>query len=340
MNVFRKRRRPLMHDQSYGRNASRMISAADFGYILEAARVETYNPIPGYYVDFMGVKTRVDMIPWAEGPLRQMNLQSDMKPQLPIPDDGYRSGVEEYVGLVHSVNACTSPNFFVVELGAGQAPWVVSGLTYARRLGLKARGIAVEANSARCDWAVKLSEDNELTAQKMSIMRKNSLIEIIRKNKSDVLVLQNAIWTSSKWLKFPQIDDRDMGARPELGRSSKRTVKDYRGNSLPTENVYGIGLGHILDAIPIIDLLHVDLQGSEFVILEKFIDALEKKVKFIGLGTHSRYIEGNFQEMLLLRNWSLLIDQPSESNFLGARPSLEGFTLKDGYQFWANNNFT
>jgi hypothetical protein len=317
-----------------------MISEAEYENILEAARVETFEQIPEHHIDFMGVKTKLDLIPWAEGILRQMKLQEYLKPRLPIPDDGYRSGVEEYVGLVHSVNSCTSTNFLVVELGAGQAPWVVSGLTHARRLGLKPRGIAVEANSTRCDWAVKLSEDNGFTSTKMSIKKVDSLIDIIREVKSDILILQNAIWTSDKWLKFPRIDDRDMGARPVSGRLTQGSQHDYRGNKLPTENLYGISLRHILDAVPMIDLLHVDLQGSEFAILEKFIFLLEEKVKFIGLGTHSRFIEGNFQEMLLKRNWSLLIDSPSESNFLGVRPSLEAFTLKDGYQFWKNNSLT
>ena len=72
---------------------------------------------------------------------------------------------------------------------------------------------------------------------------------------------------------------------------------------------------------------------------QAFATLIEQKVRFLAVGTHNRYVEGMLQETLLPREWALLMESPSTSMFDGVKPTLTGFTVQDGNQFYANSRF-
>jgi len=315
----------------FGNGLHRPIPAGEFEEILEAIRCPALPPHDNTFrVDWMGVRTRLRMMPWTPE-----HLHVDVYPDLPIPTDMYRSEAEEYVGLALSLlNERTT--YRIIEVGAAWAPWVVAGMVVARNLGKQARGIAVEADKLRADWAMQHAADNGIDA----ILIEGSSAQIREQVKTHrqsplMLVVRAACWHEETTLRFPVLDERDMGgaATPESNPSV-----DYRGAHVAHIDVPTVTLATLLDD-DITDLLHIDLQGRELEVLQPNLSVIEQTVRLLAVGTHDRFIEGSLQKQFLSREWALLLDSPSTCVFDGVRPTMAGFTVQDGNQLYANAHF-
>lgn len=278
---------------------------------LEELRVPTPTAEPDLYIDWAGIRTRTGMLPWAPSELAGTTCAD-----LPIPSDGYRSEAEEYVGLAIAL-AGAQETFTLVEVGAGWAPWAVMGAVCAKRVGKRARSVAVEADSTKADWAAQHARDNGLTDE-------------------DFRLIRAAAWHSAGTLRFPVLDADDMGGAVTL---ESEVTMDYRGAHFAHVDVPAVSLLSLIDDPIPTDLLHIDLQGMELEVLLPTLDAIEQHVRFLAVGTHDRYVEGMLQRTLLAREWALLMESPSTAVFDGVKPTLAGFTVQDGNQFYANSRF-
>jgi FkbM family methyltransferase len=314
----------------YGNVNQKQIVPEEYSEYLEMLRIpKSTLPDAGqeFLVDWSGVKTRIPMLPWAP-----QELSGTLSTKLPIPDDGYRSEVEEYVAL--SVSIMNSGDHFnIVEIGAGWSPWVASGVSIAKRMGKSVKGVSIEVDATRCGWAIQHMIDNDIVPHLIS-GDVNDIKEKLAQQwpAADVLVVNAAIWNTFSTLTFPVVGDHDMGGA--VSSSKSRSQIDYRGVDIEHTEVPTCTLRSIGDIVSRIDLLHIDVQGSEFELIEDSVEMIEEFVTYVLVGTHSRLIEGRLQELLLSRGWSLLIDEPSGSSFIGAKPSLAGFTNRDGVQLW------
>jgi FkbM family methyltransferase len=292
------------------------IREAEIPAILEPLRATNLPDDEGIYrVDWAGIRTRIPMLPWAP-----QELTGTTSTALPIPTDGYRSEAEEYVALAVSLTS-DRDSYRVVEVGAGWAPWAVMGVVCAERSGKRARGIAVEAEPRRAEWARQHSADNGV----------DSLITVV----------EAACWNTDTTLSFPVLDEIDMGGAVLSSAASPDGAPsmDYRGAFITHRGVRTVTLHSLLAGDEPTDLLHVDLQGIELEVILPALDLIEQKVRFLAVGTHNRYVEGMLQNTLLRREWALLLESPSTAIFDGVRPSLTGFTIQDGNQLWANSRF-
>ncbi len=297
--------------------------------LLESLR--TQLPIhqdPDFFVDWMGVRTRMSMLSWAP-----QELANTVSSELPIPDDGYRSEAEEYVGLALALERAQS-DFWVMEVGAGWAPWVVSGLVGARDRGLAGRGVAIEAHAEHARWAVRHAHDNGIDVELIE-GSSEEILEGARNSTAPMLVLLAAGWHENTVLEFPDVDAMDMGlavcTMPDSGT-------DYRGAHLPHKKVSAVRLEDLFGALgnPRIDLLHIDVQGVEFDLLHAEARAVQDHAQLMGVGTHSRLAEGQLQDFFLERGWGIIIDEPCEAIFTMTHPTLAGFTVRDGFQLYEN----
>jgi FkbM family methyltransferase len=314
----------------YGNRNQKQINSEEYSEYLEMMRAPKPNLSKthgNFFVDWSGVRTRIPMLPWAP-----QELSGKVSTKLPIPDDGYRSEAEEYVALSVAIMN-SGDQFSIVEIGAGWSPWVASGASIARRMGKKVKGVSVEADASRCKWAVQHMNDNNLRPHLI-----NGDVDSVKSQlneswpEADVLVINAAIWKDFSTLSFPVLSDLDMGGAVSSSRDNHQV--DYRGISIDHVDVPSCTFDSITKLIPKIDLLHIDVQGAEYDFIEHSVDRVEESVTFMLVGTHSRLIEGRIQELLLSKGWSLLIDEPSGSQFNGERPSLTGFTYRDGVQLW------
>ena len=313
---------------SLGNGVSTPIRLEDTRQLLESVRLEELPAEnPEFYIDWMGVQTRIDMLPWAPS-----ELSGTTSKTLPIPDDSYRSEASEYAALALAINRAKD-TFCIVEVGAGWAPWVVSGLVTASRLGLRTRGLAIEANLERAQWALAHAKDNGIDAELIA-GSPIEMVESIRSSTAHMQVVHAAGWIENTYLSFPAVASEDMGVAVCTMTDTKT---DYRGAHLPHVEVPAISLSQILDALATrIDFLPIDVQGVEFELLSSEATAIQSHAVTVGIGTHSRLAEGQLQKFFLSRGWGLRIDEPCTAEFTMTRPTLEGFTVQDGFQLYEN----
>ncbi len=313
---------------SLGNGWTTPIGAADLPALLESMRSPIVpDPHPDFFVDWTGVRTRVAMLPWAP-----TDLAGRVSVDLPIPDDTYRSEDVEYACLGAAL-AAADTTFRVVEVGAGWAPWSVAGIVLARRRGLVARAIAVEADATRAGWAMRHAADNEVTAELITGSTAQITARLAARPPVDLVVVEAAAWHTTTTLQFPDLDDGDMGGAVW---TLPGTDVDYRGAHLSHHDVPAIALGDLLaDDVPT-DLLHVDVQGVECDLLLPASDDIQRSVRQMSVGTTDRLVEGRLQQHFLARGWGLRIDDPCTAVFTMTHPTLAGFTVQDGTQLWEN----
>lgn len=294
-----------------------------------------------FLVDWMGVRTRIPMLPWAPS-----ELAGTTSTELPIPDDGYRSEDFEYAALARAVQGTVGHPLRIIEVGAGWAPWAVAGLVHARHRDQPAIAYAVEADPRKCQWACQHAADNGIEATLVS-SRPGKLAKRVRaaaekwSGSGQLLVIVEAAgWHETTTVEFPDAPTDDMGTAVW---TLPGTDVDYRGAHLRHHKVPAIALEELVTTIrcaggddTVVDLLHIDVQGVEFDLLRECADAVQSNTRLMAVGTHSRLSEGQLQQFFLERGWGLLIDKPCKAHFTMTHPSLSGFTEQDGMQLWEN----
>lgn len=317
------------HVPSLGNGWTVPLTPNDYPALLEVLRDDAVGqPDPGMLVGWDGVRTRVDMLPFAPD-----ELAGTVSTALPIPDDGYRSEAEEYVALAQAITTAVD-TFRIVEVGAGWAPWSVAGIVVARRRGLTATGIAVEADTERSEWAMRHAADNGVAAELVT-GSPDDIAAALREpwGVTELRVVRAAGWHTRTTLQFPDLDTGDMGGAVW---TLPGTDVDYRGAHLAHHDVPSVTMADLLDAPTVTDLLHVDVQGVESRLLIASADDIQSRVRLMAVGTTDRGNEGRLQEFFLPRGWGLAIDEPCTTHFTMTHPTLAGFTVQDGLQLWEN----
>jgi hypothetical protein len=314
---------------SLGNGLTEPIRPSDYPLLLESLRSPALpDAHPDFLIGWDGVRTRVVMLPFAP-----RELAGVVSTDLPIPDDGYRSEDVEYVALAQSL-ASADTTYRIVEVGAGWAPWSVAGIVQARRRGLIASGIAVEADAVRVGWALQHAVDNDVSATLITGSPDEIASQLAQPREGiELLVVQAAGWHTRTTLQFPDLDVRDMGGAVW---TLPGTDVDYRGAHLSHHDVPAVALTDLLSGGAPTDLLHIDVQGVEFDLVEGAVDVIQAHTRLMAIGTTDRYSEGRLQHLLLPRGWGLAIDDPCTAVFTMTHPTLAGFTVQDGLQLWEN----
>ena len=327
---------------SLGNGVSVPITATEIPALLETLRAEHTNASePDMLIDWMGVRTRIPMLPWAPG-----ELAGTVSTALPIPDDGYRSEDVEYAALARALHGVSDHPVRVVEVGAGWAPWAVAAMVQARQRGLPGIAVAVEADPRKCRWAVQHAEDNSIPVSVVT-GKPRQLVKRLREalahddeTGQHLVVVQAAGWVETGTVQFPEAPVDDMGTAVW---TLPGTDVDYRGAHLAHREIPAIAVADLLesicstgtDAAPV-DLLHIDVQGVEFELLQATAGSVQEHTRLMAVGTHNRWSEGQLQYFFLERGWGLLIDSPCTAHFTMTHPTLSGFTEQDGMQLYEN----
>jgi len=189
---------------SLGNGVSKPISEEDTRHLLESVRAIALPDCGAdCFVDWMGIRTRISMLPWAP-----IELAGTTSTALPIPDDAYRSEASEYAALALATNRAVD-TLCIVEVGAGWAPWVVAGLVVAGREGLRGRGIAIEAHLKHAKWAITHAYDNGIEAELMT-GTPTQIIDALRVSATEMQVIHAAGWIENTYMSFPDVAAEDM----------------------------------------------------------------------------------------------------------------------------------
>lgn len=266
-------------------------------------------PAAGMITDFLGIKTRPDFLPWAS------SLAGSVISDLPVPDDGLRAETIEYTAFLTSLEAAPRDTFTMAELGASYAPWLCLGAVLAKRSSRRRLNLtALEASSYFVGLMKQHLQDNAV-----------DLDDHIR-------LVHGALAVAPGMMQFPVV-----GSAWENGGQAvaSQVARDYVGREVRHEQVRAYTIDEVLPHQPI-DFLHVDVQGAEGDVIPASVDFLNRYVRGLFVGTHSRAIEGRLLETLHANGWRLVRERPTKFEYRSDLPSIVGWTARDGGQFWMN----
>ena len=287
-------------------------SECDLG-VLEAFRNPNAKAEPGFVVDFLGGRTRVTSL-WSDA--RKLDGQVL---DLPIPAD-YHAEAAEWVGVLKSVQSA-GDRWVGMELGPGLGLWVVAGGNAARLKGITdVRLCAVEADVQHFQFLRQNLVDNGFIPDAHRLFHA-------------------AVGAEPRIARWPALEDSrdDWGSRPILGEVSGASATDYLGRAFSeTVSVEIVPMADLIEAEPLWDMVHIDVQGHEVEICSSCIDSLNERVQWLIVGTHSRKLDGDMLALMYAAGWVLENEKPTKFNFSREASSLEAMTLYDGIQVWSN----
>jgi hypothetical protein len=278
------------------------------------------DPQQGFILDFLGVRTRVSHV-------KSFRNQDGSVFGTPVPaGDGFHAETVEYVGVLKSA-LTASRRYVALELGAGWGPWLISGAAAARRRGIKnIRLHGVEG-------------DPEHFASMRVHFRDNGFDPALHR-------LDNAVvGVKAGRARWPRYDDPSdcYGTRPlacleEDGNTSDKADGWDIGGPVSDRyiDVEMLSIRGVLEREPFWDLVHIDVQGSESELCSCSTDVLDRRVRWLVIGTHSRKIDGDLMDLFFRQGWILENEKPARLVYNPSAESLEAMTIMDGTQVWRN----
>jgi FkbM family methyltransferase len=305
--------------------------------------------VPGYFVDFLGVKTRTAYI--SELPKEGGRVEG-----YPIPASFHATAIE-WAGVLRAVLEADK-EIVAVELGAGWAPWLVTVARAAVIRGIDSvRLIGVEGCEAHCAYMATHFSDNGLDPK-------------------DHVLLYGVVGTKDGVAEFPAdpsagygaqaIFENDQETKVAMSHRTARLVRRLAGRIFKAMKAGARSVRHgafvpnpadkglngadnppantrlkcysistLIRPFTKVDLIHVDIQGDEFRVISSAQEILKEKVKRLVIGTHSRMIEQQLLNLLTRPDWEL------ESEEACIFKPFWGINLlvRDGCQVWRNRAF-
>jgi FkbM family methyltransferase len=275
-------------------------------------------PTPGFLTDWIGSRVRLSSL-WRSA--ASEGADRSVLP-LPIPCD-YHAATIEWIGMLKAVLA-SAGSFSAIELGAGHGPWLAASSAAARTLGideLHLRG--VEADPRRFALLQQNMDDNQLST-------------------ADTILYNAAIGAKGGQARWPRLSQpiEESGAR--FVRVGDEEDCEYSAPYLSSVGKFKefidiaiIPLSPLLRSRVIWDLVHIDVQGTELEICEGCIEDLTTHVRYLVIGTHSRWLEGDLMKLFLTRGWRLEHEMPAKL-FSKQYSELNFDISSDGTQVWRN----
>ena len=257
--------------------------------------------------DFLGIRTRCSYV-------------SDPYPGPGGTVEGYPGGhssvhdLAEWSSLLAAVMDAREA-FTLVELGAGWAPWSVAGAKAAQVRGIStATLVMLEADPIHVSFIHQHCRDNGI-------------------DPGDHRVLWAAVAPYDGKALFPKLADPNAEWGAGALFEGRKNADGF--TTTPAQEwieVKCMSLASVLDGLPPVDLVHCDIQGSEFEVIQAGIHELTKRVRRLVVGTHGREIEAGLFRTLGTAGWQLEAESPCKISQRETTWAL----LRDGVQVWIN----
>lgn len=106
-----------------------------------------------------------------------------------------------------------------------------------------------------------------------------------------------------------------------------------KGLGIYTKKVRAVSLNTLLQDLNLVDLIHLDINGAEYDVLNSASEAVNKKAKRIHIGTHNTRVEAKLRGLFSDLGWKCMYDYPGR----GRRQTEYGMIeFADGVQTWIN----
>ncbi|WP_246687428.1 class I SAM-dependent methyltransferase [Mesorhizobium sp. B3-1-7] len=277
------------------------------GTINSHARTDL-QPDPSYVTNFLGVKISPRFFPGI------LDGKAGSIEPVPIPAN-WHADIAEWAATLRAVDLA-SDRFRVVELGCGWGCWLNNTGAAARHKGLAVELIGIEGDSEHVAYAHEAMAANGFSGGEYRIIHG---VAAPQKGVALFPVVENA---GASWGSEPILN-----ATPRQIQEASASGDYQRLDAFP--------LSEVVKNEPV-DLLHIDIQGGEADFIAAAIADLNRFVRYIVIGTHSRQIEGRIMSTLLSHGWKLEMERPAIIRLADGQPQI----LVDGVQGWWNAGTT
>jgi FkbM family methyltransferase len=213
--------------------------------------------------------------------------------------------------------------FTMIELGAGWGPWLIACALAAKDKGIrKIDLIGIEGDRTHCEFLHEHFVNNGF-------------------DPAEHRLLHAVIGAQSGAALFPIVDNPEdvWGSEPQfftdLTQAQILAAPGPGGEAPRFELLTALSLADVIGDHPVIDLLHVDIQGGEADVLEASAELLDDRVSRVVIGTHGRTIEERLHKLFHRLNWQFEADDPCR---FGTNDHGLVLTM-DGTQVWKNRRF-
>lgn len=267
---------------------------------------------PEFATSFLGARFRVDFAPSMVS--HKANLLR-------------REGVDrfEWDAVLDSVASCGA-NYTMVELGAGFGWWGINAATALRRdyPGKPGRIILVEAEPQHYQFLQMAVADNPLPGIQYDTLQ----VAVGPADGCDLFYTgRSADWYGQRLILDYHREHLASGAEEHFQRDEV-TIKTSDGYELSEVGV--MPLRRILEPSEDVDLIDMDIQGSELDVVGSSLETLRSKCRRLYIATHSREIHEALLG-LLEPDWDIVAAFPPEAT---VHTAIGPVKLQDGVQYW------
>jgi FkbM family methyltransferase len=211
-------------------------------------------------------------------------------------------------------------------LGAGWGRWLSAGAFAARQLGRDYRLFGVEAEPTHFNWMLRHLAENGLVRGRYTVIRAAA---------SD---REGACWfrigNAANWYGQSIVPDAEVG--PELNADAQ-LWSDVTIGDASLQRVHSVDLRAVVRDLPVVDYMHMDIQGAEADFLEAYPDILRHRVRAVNIGTHSSEVEERLRALFFRLRWRCVYDvRLSKAMVKVGSGDAKRIEFGDGVQVWTN----
>jgi FkbM family methyltransferase len=243
-----------------------------------------------------------------------------------VDDESY-----EYACILEAAKQA-SGCFTFVEAGAGYGRWSAIAAVAARRVGKPYSLHAIEAEPQHIAWIHDNMADNDIAPARYHVHP--VLVGASLSETPFTVISPQEGMTPRAWYGQAAMD---RSSQPHL----KPSELEYFGRKVRmhpdgwgTIDVETRPLHEILADVASIDLIDMDIQGSEADAIEASLDFLSARAKRLYIGTHAPAIETRLREMLSASGWTCKLDYAMGKT--SPTPLGKDVFFDDGVQYWVN----
>jgi len=279
----------------------------------------------GFWANWLGVLTRTYV--WERENTTERALGRHETLGYPVTE----VHVLDWVPLLQAVlNA--DDTFVIADLGAGWGRWL-SGAAFAARSTRRAYYlVGVEAEPEHFRWLETHLKENGIDP---SCCRLINAAVAGRKGHCWFYVGKPASWYGQSIVSDDVV--KSLCQNPEPG--TEVTYEHAEGKVERLRRIRCVDLQEAVGELPMIDYVHLDVQGSELDVLRAHPELLQRRVKMVNVGTHSPEIETELRNYFRKLKWINRFDVSMGSKVsvrVGGK-KVSDVEFGDGVQVWVNS---
>jgi FkbM family methyltransferase len=222
----------------------------------------------------------------------------------------------EWIDLLEAV-AEAGDRFTMVELGAGYGRWLIEAWSALCRIGksdITLQLIGVEAEPQHFAWMQEHFRANGLDPTWHRLIQ----AAVSASDGTTLFTMGHA----EKWYGQAIVGDQNWhwDAYPEAS----------------VQEVTAVSLATVLEGVPFVDLLDMDIQGVEGEVVTSSRQLLDERIKRVHIGTHSAAVEALLRTTFDQMGWKCTADYPHGGL---ANTPYGRVQFGDGVQSWVNPRF-